>query len=72
LHQRGEAPAAPAAARLGRLRHAITHHAIELDLHAAQLAGRVRAPLRWVNEGELEKLGLTGMTRKVLRALGSP
>jgi A/G-specific adenine glycosylase len=70
--QRFCSPALQLGARLGRLRHAITHHAIELDLHAAQLAGRVRAPLRWVNEGELEKLGLTGMTRKVLRALGSP
>lgn len=54
---------------IGSLRHTITHHKIE----ARALAGDIGAPLpdgplRWVPDAELASLGLTGMTRKLLRA----
>jgi A/G-specific adenine glycosylase len=54
---------------VGALRHTITHHKIEARAVTAD-AGPLDSdgPLRWVPDRELESLGLTGMTRKLLRA----
>ncbi|MCA8981205.1 MAG: A/G-specific adenine glycosylase [Planctomycetes bacterium] len=54
---------------VGAVRHTITHHKIEARALTAD-AGPLEpdGPLRWVPDAELESLGLTGMTRKVLRA----
>ncbi len=57
--------------RLGELRHTITHHRIHARIHSGRLRGRLPAAdveLAWVQRADLTALGLTGMTRKVLRA----
>jgi A/G-specific adenine glycosylase len=54
---------------LGAVAHAITRHRIRARVFAGRWdGGAPTEPLRWVREGELEGLGLTGMARKVLRA----
>ena len=58
---------------LVELRHGITHHRIRATVQRAALkrgadAGASEETLRFVQPGELEDLGLTGLTRKALRA----
>jgi len=69
-------PALVAGAVLGELRHAITHHRIRAVVRAGTWetgsGGTGRAaqdggPLHWVRGEELGGLGLTGLTKKVLR-----
>jgi len=54
--------------RLFDLRHAITHHRIRAVVRRARIR-RAPAGWRWTGERERAALGLTGMARKVLRAL---
>ena len=53
---------------LGQVRHAITHHRIRARVSAGELGGPAVAPLCWTRAVDLERLPLTGMTRKILRA----
>ena len=56
------------AEELGELRHAITRHRIRALVRRATAPQRVAAPLAWHPRDALERLALTGMTRKALRA----
>jgi len=63
-------PGFRAGVELGRLRHTITHHRIQLALRRGEIAVPPRgADWRWVPFGETSALALTGMARKALRAL---
>ena len=63
-------PGFRAGAELGRLRHTITHHRIQLALRRGRIAVPPRgADWRWVRLGETSALALTGMARKALHAL---
>lgn len=56
---------------LGEVRHTITRHRIRACLHAGRLVGSLpghAAGLEWIPRARLADLGLTGMTRKILRA----
>lgn len=54
---------------VGALRHTITHHKIEAQaLQASAGSLDPQGPMRWVRDEELDALGLTGMTRKLLRS----
>lgn len=57
-----------AGGELGEIRHGITHHRIRVRVRAGELRGRASAPLRWTDSGDLGRVPLTGMTRKILRA----
>ncbi|MBK7642263.1 MAG: A/G-specific adenine glycosylase [Planctomycetes bacterium] len=53
---------------LGRLRHTITHHRIQVVLRRGELAAQPRgAGWCWATAGDASGLALTGMTRKALR-----
>ncbi len=58
-------------AEVGEVAHGITHHRIRARVRRAQLAGAFEggAGWRWASTPELAELGLTGMTRKILRRL---
>lgn len=60
---------------LGELRHAITHHRIQATVRRGRWT-RGRSPLggslRWAGERELERLGVTGLTKKALAAARAP
>lgn len=57
---------------LARLRHAITRHRIQASVREARArdAGRLPAAWRWLEVREARALGLTGMARKSLAAIG--
>jgi A/G-specific adenine glycosylase len=57
-----------AGVELGRARHTITRHRIEVRLREGTLAEGARLPaaFRWIEPRAATKLGLTGMARKVL------
>ena len=52
--------------RLGEVRHGITHHRIRATVCRARSPDRGTDGLRWVPLADLERLALTGMTRKIL------
>ena len=58
-------------ADLGEVRHTITRHRIRARLLAGRLSGPLPgrpAGLEWIPRARMADLGLTGMTRKILRA----
>lgn len=58
---------------LGVVRHTITHHRIRAVVKRGRLAPEATAPpLDWHRFEDLEKLPLTGMTRKCLAAILAP
>ena len=63
-------PGLRAGADLGTLSHSITHHRIRARVRRAHASRGVDG--RWVPWGELDELGLTGLTRKVLARWGRP
>lgn len=52
---------------LGRLRHSITRHRIQARVVSGGIQGAPKG-LRWVPQGQLGELALTGLSRKALRA----
>jgi A/G-specific adenine glycosylase len=61
-------------AELGTVRHTITRHRIRARVRAGHLASgfRIRAPLAWIERGELAGAPLTGMSKKILAARFEP
>jgi A/G-specific adenine glycosylase len=62
-------PAIAVGDELGAVGHSITRHRIRARVFAARcLAPQPELPLRFVSAREIEQLGLTGLSAKVLRA----
>jgi A/G-specific adenine glycosylase len=59
-----------AGAKLGEIRHTITHHRIRADVRRAQLVSVATTgdSFAWFARRDVDDLALTGMARKVLRA----
>jgi A/G-specific adenine glycosylase len=56
-------------AKLGEIRHTITHHRIRVNIFAGRAPrSTIAAPLAWIERDRLDQLALTGMARKILRA----
>ncbi len=57
------------AQEIGFVRHAITHHRIRVAIRRGRLSSKARvvsARLRWVRPAEIDRLAVTGLSRKVL------
>jgi adenine-specific DNA glycosylase len=68
----GEGAALRASEALLELRHTITHHRIRAVVFAGRTSARVLPrPYAWHARGEVARMPLTGLSKKVLRALGS-
>ena len=65
-------PGAIRGARLGEIRHTITHHHYTLSVRRARVAGRIGGRFRWFGQDELSAIPLSTTARKALRlAAGS-
>jgi A/G-specific adenine glycosylase len=63
-------PAAKKAARVGEIRHTITHHHYTLAVRRAAVRGRVGAGFRWFAAAELDAIPFSTMARKALELAG--
>jgi len=63
-------PRAVKGARLGEVRHTITHHRYTLSVRRARLAGAAGVPFRWFTAEEVREIPFSTMARKALRLAG--
>ena len=63
-------PTARPGARLGEIRHTITHHHYTLSVRRAAAAGRLRGAYRWFAPAELRSIPFSTTARKALKLAG--
>lgn len=64
-------PEASVGAKLGEVRHTITHHHYRFNVMLAEWSGIARKPLAWMDSNQMSKVLLTTATKKALACVSN-